>query len=86
MICQPWEPLRRLMEHIYGRKVICFSSKFYVTEITSIATVLNPAAHFYLFCAFGSKFRNILREIFCNKRNVGEETSGNSGTTGTTIS
>ena len=41
MICQPWEPLRRIMEHLYGHQIPCFSHYFYFTELSSLSTALK---------------------------------------------
>ena len=80
MICQPWEPLRRILEHLFGYPVPCFSPYFYFTEISSLSTALNSGVNFFLFCAFGSKFRRVLKNVFfcineIDKRNGASNTS-----------
>ena len=71
MICQPWEPLRRIMEHLHGQFVPCYNHQFYLGEMASFSTALNSGVNFALFCLFGSKFRNVLSE-FCHKKNPEE--------------
>ena len=71
MICQPWEPLRRIMEHLHGQFVPCYNRQFYLGEMASFSTALNSGVNFVLFCVFGSKFCNVLWK-FCHKKNTEE--------------
>ena len=88
MICQPWEPLRRILEHLYGHHVPCFGHYFYFTELSSLSTALNSGINFFLFCVFGSKFRAVLARIFgCkpDEENVLKVTVSNNSTASTSM-
>ena len=52
-----YQPLRRIMEHLYGQFVPCYNHQFYLVEMASFSTVLNSGVNFVLFCVFGFKFR-----------------------------
>ena len=64
MICQPWEPLRRIAEHLFGAIVPCYTTQFYLGEMASFSAALNSGVNFLLFCLFGSKFRDALVGMF----------------------
>lgn len=67
MACQPWEPVRRILESIYGFQG-CGHAYFYYEEFPSLSFAVNSAANFVIYCLLGSKFRAVLRRKFgCTK-------------------
>ena len=64
LICRPWEPVRRVIEAILGTQPGCGHYYYYYEEIPSLTSALNSSANFILYCLFGKRFPDTLKEIF----------------------
>ena len=72
LICRPWEPVRRVIEAILGTQPGCGHYYYYYEEIPSLTSALNSSANFVLYCLFGKRFPNTLKEI-CGIRKADRE-------------
>ena len=61
--CQPWEPVRRILEHHYGFQG-CGHGYFIFEEFPSLSFAVNSAANIIIYYMLGSKFRILLRRRF----------------------
>ena len=64
LVCRPWEPIRRVIEAIVGRKPGCGHYYYYYEEFPSLTAALNSSANFVLYCLFAKRFPETLREMF----------------------
>lgn len=64
MICQPWEPIRRIMETTLKSQPGCGHFYFFYEELPSLSFAVNSAANFAVYCLMGSKFRQLLKSTF----------------------
>ena len=68
LICRPWEPVRRVIEAILGTQPGCGHYYYYYEEFPSLTSALNSSANFVLYCLFGKRFPDTLKEIFRIKK------------------
>ena len=72
LICRPWEPVRRVMEALLGIQPGCGHYYYYYEEFPSLTSALNSSANFVLYCLFGKRFPDTLKEIFRLRKSDGE--------------
>ena len=72
LICRPWEPVRRIIEAILGTQPGCGHYYYYYEEFPSMTSALNSSANFVLYCLFGKRFPDTLKEIFGIRKSNGE--------------
>ena len=81
IVCQPWEPVRRIMEALLGRQPSCPHYYFYYEEFPSLSFAINSAANFVVYCLLGSKFRRALKQSLCfTSKKQNETNTGNTNT------
>ena len=90
IVCQPWEPIRRIMEALLDRQPGCGHYYFYYEEFPSLSFAINSAANFVVYCLLGSRFRTALKQSVCGRwtgknRESGSEGSVSAATTVSTI-
>ena len=66
LICQIWEPIRKILESFWPNPQDreCGSVYFYYTELPSLASVVNSSVNFIIYCLLGRKFRESLMKTF----------------------
>ena len=64
LVCRPWEPIRRVIEAIVGRKPGCGHYYYYYEELPSLTASVNSSANFIIYCLFSKRFPDTLKEMF----------------------
>ena len=85
LICRPWEPVRRVMEVLLGTQPGCGHYYYYYEEFPSLTSALNSSANFVLYCLFGKRFPDTLKEIFRVRKSDGEVELKSVGTVVTNV-
>ena len=75
-LTKPLEPLRRIMEKLYGGEKGCGHAYFYATEWFNTIGAFNSACNFYIFCLFSDKIWKVTKSvILCSRGDLMNESS-----------
>ncbi len=64
LLCQPWEPVRRVIEAVYPGQPQCGQLRFYFDELPALLSVVNSSLNFVIYVALGRQIRRMLWGLF----------------------
>ena len=76
VICQITPPVRRLLAAVLGgNENQCGTFYYFYHDIHNLASVVNAAANFVIYCWCGIRFRRIVKFMLCKRATVGPEST-----------